>query len=205
MRRLSFLALTTLAACSFPDVTIEDKPGDSSAIDTGANDTKSDSTNVDAGDDTSVGEDIGEDSSAEDTEPVLVDTTPPDVTAETNTCDKDGDGYQPAVGSCVPGTKGADCDDLTGAANPGVKDFIGSAPPLSLKPSGDWDCNGIVEKQFPRVADCTKGSSLDCSPAHDGLKADLVCGASGTLVRCKVDGLLGCVDGATSSVRQGCK
>jgi hypothetical protein len=202
MRRALLISLLSLAACTFPDVTIQDKPGDSSIPDTGGNDAKIDSTIGDTGGDTAFDEDTGEDTT--DTEPVLVDTTPPDVTAETNTCDKDGDGYQPAVGTCVPAGK-ADCDDLTGAANPGVKDFIGTPPPSTLKPPGDWDCSGVVEKQFPRVADCTKGSSLDCSPAHDGLKADLVCGASGTLVKCKVDGLLGCIDGATSTVRQGCK
>ena len=204
MRRLSTfaLALVTVAGCTFPDVTISDKPGDSSVVDGGNNDAKIDSTvgdGADASGDTTFGD---SDEDAQDTTPVLVDTNPADVTAETNPCDKDGDGYQIAGAGCTPGTKGVDCDDLTFAANPGVKDYVASPVPSTLKPPGDWNCDGIAEKKYTVVSTCP-GLFAGCD-TRGGVQAVTECGTPIKLVTCAPDGL-NCKDGAISDSRQGCK
>ena len=205
MRRLSTFAfaLVALAGCTFPDVTISDKPGDSSVVDVGNNDAKFDSSIGDAEDATT--DSIEGDEGGEDTTIPPFDTNTPDFGPDAKPCDLDGDGYQPFKAGCSPPADRIDCDDQNFTAHPGVTAYVKAGSPPTLKPAGDWNCDGKVEKLFPTVATCTAGSSLDCSPAHDGILADVRCGDPVTLVTCKVNGLLGCQNGPTSGDTQGCR
>ena len=206
MRRSSplLLALVVGVGCTFPDVTIQDQAGDAKTDSALPGDARSDSTVGDGGDDTAV-EDTGGDGIGNDSTIAPFDTETPDFGPEAKPCDIDGDGFQPLKTGCSPPADRIDCDDQNFTAHPGVTAFVKAASPLTLKPAGDWNCDGKVEKLFPALATCASGSSLDCAPAHNGIQVDVRCGDSVTIITCKVNGLLACENGATSGDTQGCR
>ncbi|GAC1375528.1 MAG: hypothetical protein NVSMB47_21600 [Polyangiales bacterium] len=133
----------------------------------------------------------------------------PDVSSDADPCDRDGDGFK--ADSCEPDPTKADCNDYTPQAHPQTLAGFVHAPtgdPSHWRAGGigDWDCNGTVEKEITKVASCASGSTLDCSPAHDGVGADVACGAATMKITCKVDSILGaCKDGVTDSFTMGCR
>jgi hypothetical protein len=111
-------------------------------------------------------------------------------------CNCDGDDAASEAGTCG----GNDCNDLD--------PFIPHDGYVKSKPvghSGDWNCDGIVTKQFPVNVDC--GLLANCKTA--GFTGDPACGTAGEFVTCKelaipLSGVL-CQKGATETVIQACK
>ena len=118
------------AACTFPDVTYGSK--DSSLPDDAA-DTDSYVPPIDA--------------AAYDGPTSLYDGP---LDPNEASCDRDKDGYLAAKAGCDAGSPDAvDCDDLDSRAHPGA-DFLTDLPTMKLL--GDWNCNGIIEPQYPSVS-----------------------------------------------------
>ena len=208
MRRGFLLGVVTLASCTFPDVTINDQPGDSSVGDVGNNDAKADSAIGDAptdGDDGGAGFDTALPDTAPDDVFVPPTDGTPDFGPDAKTCDMDGDGYQPIGGACSPPAGKADCDDLNPSANPGLPagTYYHVLPPKTLSPPGDWDCNGIVEKEWTTLGTPCAGLLTGCI-ARSGVDTVADCGKPLTITYCVVSGL-GCVEDKKVSANQGCR
>ena len=112
------------------------------------------------------------------------------------TCDCDKDDAASEAGACG----GNDCNDL----DPFIPHdgFVKSKP---VGHSGDWNCDGVVTKQFPVNLNC--GLLAKCSAA--GFTGDPPCGTAGEFVTCKdlvipLNGVL-CQKGPTETVIQACK
>lgn len=188
MRRL-LAACLIVAGCSFPEPTVIDLDG--AVADTG----RAESGGIDASD-APVDDTGAEDTSPGDTGP-LPDTTGGDTT---DPCDKDGDGFKAAGGSCP----GMDCDDNDKFANPGV--MTHQTLSIAGKPhKGDWNCNGTIEKlhAINRTCPLTGGAGCD---ATKGFQGDPECGKSGNYLTCKTNGL-GCEGtvNTTMTIVQACK
>lgn len=112
------------------------------------------------------------------------------------TCDCDQDDAASEASACG----GNDCNDL----DPFIPHdgFVKSKP---VGHGGDWNCDGVVTKQFPVNVNC--GLLGDCNAA--GFTGDPPCGTSGEFVTCKnlplpLNGVL-CQKGPTETVIQACK
>ncbi|MBV9945951.1 MAG: hypothetical protein JOZ69_03795, partial [Myxococcales bacterium] len=113
-------------------------------------------------------------------------------------CDQDGDGDLAPGGTCG----GTDCDDHDPRAYFGEPSFLTFAPtPVT---NGDWNCDSRVEKEFPANVTCSLVSLSACDTTA-GFTGDPACGASGTLIQCQSNGLLGCTIGTSSPRVQGCR
>lgn len=208
-RRGFFLAASVLAgaiaiasACSFPepqliDSSLEGGPSSSSGSDGNPNDDGSvpqDATLADSifaiDGNQNVDPDGGGQEASVAPEAGLVDAN------SCTTCDCDKDDAASEAGTCG----GNDCNDLD--------PFIPHDGFVSSKPvghSGDWNCDGVVTKQFPVNLNC--GLLANCSAA--GFTGDPPCGTSGEFVTCKnlaipLPGVL-CQKGTTETVIQACK
>ncbi len=103
----------------------------------------------------------------------IVDTAP--VLDTFVDCDKDKDGYK-AMGA---GCGGTDCDDTDEKAHPGA----GFQPFTSAKVGGDWNCDGVVELEFPKFGLACKGSGT-CSSRANMFESpsEVPCGSSANYV-----------------------
>jgi hypothetical protein len=211
-RRGFFLAASVLAAaiaiasaCSFPEPTVIDADGEggpsSSSGGDGSNATDDGSVPRDAALVDSVfaidgNQNVDPDGASQEAsvapEGGLVDAT------GCNKCNCDGDkaNTNDAASGCA--TLGNDCNDL----DPFIPHdgFVASEPNGH---SGDWDCDGVVTKQFPVNIDC--GLLANCSGS--GFSGDPACGTSGPFVTCKPSllPLVLCETKSTETVVQGCR
>lgn len=208
-RRGFFLAASVLAfavaiasACSFPEPTLVDPVTEGGSSSGGDSEPTADGTvfedaslvdNIFAIDgNQNVDPDGGGQEASVAPEAGLVDATGCDP------CDCDDDDAKSEAGAC--GAGGTDCNDLD--------PFIPHDGFVASKPnghSGDWNCDGVVTKQFPVNLNC--GLLANCSAA--GFSGDPPCGAGGMFVRCKnialpLPGVL-CEVGSTETVVQACK
>jgi hypothetical protein len=202
------VALLAGPGCTFPDPQLE---GGADDVGPGGGDApRADGSDARVPETGTTGDAPASDDGIDTADTHLIDDTnppPPDDGGEdtgTVTCDRDHDGYQPIAAGCAPPSGEADCDDDTFAANPSVRDLVIAAPPPTLPLGGDWNCNGVLEKQYTQIAAGCAGLSLGCT-SRSGILADVPCGATTTYVTCAVSTLLGCVDGATTTVTMGCK
>jgi hypothetical protein len=216
--RAAAIVVAFLAGCTFPEVRLEDGADDVGSVGGDASsgeastDARGDATPTDGSDghapETTSADGVPPGDDGVDTADthVIDDTNPPppdDAHEDSGTCDRDHDGYEPIAAGCAPASGAADCDDETFAANPGVLDLVIVPPPPTLPLGGDWNCNGVLEKQFTQIASCP-GLSLGCT-TRSGITADVPCGATTTYVSCVVSTLVGCVEGAKTTVTMGCK
>ena len=93
----------------------------------------------------------------------------------TKPCDCDEDGFL-AI-EC----DGGDCDDRDPRRNPNAG-FVLDPPPLD-KHKGDWNCNGVVEKEGDAGTSCAGLGAVDC-PNREGFEADPACGQTANYIRC---------------------
>lgn len=120
---------------------------------------------------------------------------PIDASSCADPCDCDEDKFRSNDASCP--NPGRDCNDLD--------PFIPHDGFVSSKPvghNGDWDCNGVVTKQFPVNFSC--GLLADCTAS--GFKTDPGCGETGEYVLCTEVILTGvCIQSGTEARAQGCR
>lgn len=118
-------------------------------------------------------------------------------------CDCDEDTAPKEGGACVsPINTAPDCDDFDPFIHPGVG-FVAvpwdtASPHL---PAGDWDCDGVVTKQYNYNIGC---SLFDCT---EGFPTDVPCGIASNYNYCKGLTLLGvsvCQVDHTETKTQGC-
>lgn len=125
------------------------------------------------------------------------------------TCDCDGDGFATRAGACDGGPGPVfDCDDTDRGINPDI-DFVDTSawPSVTATKTYDWNCDGVVTKQYTYDLDCNALMlGADCSK-QQGFTTDVGCGQIGTYMTCKQGllGLLGCAPGATQQRKQACK
>ena len=176
MRALALGLALVGVACSFPSVTYSDA-----------------SSNADAGPSSDAGREGDTDAGVSD---AGEDVTGVDGAVN---CDEDNDGYR-AMGSPCGGT---DCNDNDDRVHPDyppgawVYDGVDSGNPnISPYPNGDWNCDGVVEQQYPLLA-C---GLMTCSDTT--FSSQTSCGVTAPLVKCT--GIVACsaVDAGTAS--QGC-
>ncbi len=120
----------------------------------------------------------------------------PDANDDAQLCDTDDDGDGVTSEACG----GTDCDDSDPHTHPGA-DFIDSAPPPGK--NGDWNCDGVVTKQFPENLDCSSLTATDCA-TYSGFVTKATCGEAANFVACFVSqgAYLAKVQGLR---KQGCK
>jgi hypothetical protein len=124
-------------------------------------------------------------------------STPEEASTDVDPCDVDRDGFRSEAGTCG----GADCDDNDSRAHPGAG-FVSDVPPDGGK--GDWNCDGVVTKQFP-ITTLGPFCPVDC-PADGGYGTfgeDVGCGMVGKFVPCVDDGSA-CRPGTEELHPQGC-
>jgi hypothetical protein len=163
----------------------------------------SDSISTGDADDSSLGDSTLEDSGDDAViDTMKEDTFVPDSDAGscppgskgTKPCDCDNDGYIRADSACG----GDDCDDDDDRAHPGAG-FLTFMP--TTKTKGDWNCDGIPQKQKKENISC--GLLGDCTVS--GFTGTVPCGGKGTVVTCKVVPL-GCATNTSQpDVIQACK
>lgn len=202
MRRLFFLALVT--GCSFPNPEVIEGIVDSTATDTAtreaATETGPDSS---ARDSTS---DVVVDSLADSLADSAMDTAVAD-TREASTCigtdlscDCDGDGDKAKGKTGCLG--GGDCDDGDPRRNSKVTSFL---PDVPVGHTGDWDCNGSVQKDFADGINCGMYVTATTGCTQSGYKGTPACGSTAVFVRCKPGPLTNCTDDTTSMLVVKCK
>ena len=113
-------------------------------------------------------------------------------------CDCDDDGVATKDASACP-TTGNDCNDF----DPFIPHdgFVASRP---RGHDGDWNCDGVVTKQFPVNVKC----DLLTNCTAQGFRTDPACGATGEYIFCTKILLTGvCVEdtGKMEARAQGCK
>lgn len=117
-------------------------------------------------------------------------------------CDCDGDKY--GNQSCPAKDGGFDCDDFDNLVHPDAGFVAAQWDTKSPHtPAGDWDCDGVVTKQYPYKVSC--GLLQDCKA--QGFTGDPKCGETSDYIFCK-PGLLGaiyCQDGPSEKRTQGCR
>ena len=124
-----------------------------------------------------------------------------EATMDAPTCDFDHDGY--LAGADVSTCGGNDCDDTDARANPGIVGFQYWLP--LGKMNGDWNCNGMVEKEFKANINCSSLLNVQCDTIQGFTGDDPGCSMLGIFVQC-TSALVGlnCMDGPAQHVRQGC-
>ncbi len=129
----------------------------------------------------------------------------PDSEGGVMDCDRDRDRV---FASGVP-CGGTDCNDDEVAVTP-ASGFRTLAPLPGPPPGngGDWDCSGIVEKQFSTTnLSCGGLSSLLACDGTSGFSGDPGCGESGPFITCRWQTLPvpGCAQVQSVTQIQGCK
>lgn len=118
-----------------------------------------------------------------------------------NDCDCDKDGYNDlAKEGCEDAGGQSDCDDLDSRAHPGQGFLEDPAePPMN----GDWNCNGHLEKVYPRTGITCSLLLSDCS---EGFAGDPACGEEADYLYCAAPiGILLCTTAAKGRNTQACK
>jgi hypothetical protein len=208
---LTLVVVGLFAACGFPQVSYDTgdggggNPGDGSSHTDGGS---GDDTTVEGAAGEGGGEGGGETGPGTDGSSSGGDSTTSDgssdapyvfeAAVDAPVCDQDEDTYDLKGSTCG----GLDCDDTDKHANPGVTTFQTYAPhPPS---NGDWNCDGIVETQFPTSFNCGLLGSSSCA-GKSGFTDAPGCGATSTkFITCKVSTGLLCVTDTTGSNTQGC-
>jgi hypothetical protein len=221
---LGFVGL--FAACTFPSVSYDNGEGgaggeggpDATRDGASSSGTKGDGAGGDDGTDgegsgdgpfadgTSSGGDSSGSSSGDDSG--LSDVSTKDAVDEyvfeaapdAPSCDMDQDHDNAKGGVCG----GTDCDDDDPRAYLNEPDFETYTP--TKVTNGDWNCDGIVETQFPPNFTCGGLLKSNCT-GNAGFTDAPACGATSTsFITCKLNlaGVL-CVTDTTSSNVQGCK
>lgn len=201
------LAASSLAACSFPDVTIDDRLDEVGVGDTSIpSDAESDGASVadgaDASDvaDTQALDTGGGDGTSADTRDAADSGDAGDASPTcTRACDCDDDTDKANGATCG----GLDCDDNDPRANSKITAFDSVDLPIAPT-NGDWNCNKTVEKQYPINVSCTKLALGGCD-GQQGFSGDPGCATSGTYVFCKTNLAIGCVEDHSETRTQGCK
>lgn len=116
-----------------------------------------------------------------------------DAGSDADPCDRDRDGFRDEADACG----GNDCDDDDGRAHPDAG-FVSTAP--TTKTNGDFDCDGIVTKQFLVNVSC--GALSSCPP--QGFSGNPPCGGASEYVQCKGSSA-NCTVGTSEIRTQGCK
>lgn len=118
-----------------------------------------------------------------------------------NACDCDKDGYfDLSKKGCEDAGGKTDCDDFDSRAHPG-QGFLNdpAEPPMN----GDWNCNGLIEKSFPRTNITCALLLADCT---EGFVGTPPCGEEADYLYCNSPlGLLLCAPKAKSRETQSCK
>lgn len=118
------------------------------------------------------------------------------TTPDAPSCDTDGDGDGVPSEACG----GADCDDTDPRVNPNA-DFVDEPPPAGK--NGDWNCDGVVTKQFDENLDCSTFTPDEC-PTHVGFVTKAACGELFNSVACYVS-QGACIAKVEGLRKQGCK
>jgi hypothetical protein len=105
-------------------------------------------------------------------------------------CDLDHDGYKAEGGACG----GNDCNDHNAKQHPGA-DFVTDEPDAA--PFGDWNCDGIVEMQYPSTS-CGVGTC-----GTQGFTSNTGCGITNPFVSCNPQALCPANDAGMRT--QGCR
>jgi hypothetical protein len=206
-RRLPAVVVALLVgACTFPDVAYDagEMPIEASPVETSVPDdapTTSESGMTSEAGDVASGRDGTTDGPAQETS--TFDAPPPDdvyvfeAAADAPACDQDQDMALALGGACG----GQDCDDEDPRAHPG-QGYL-TALPRATTMYGDWNCNHVIEKQFPTNVNC--GASITNCDATSGFMDDPACGTAGMFVQCMTMNVIFCVVGSSSMQLQGCK
>ncbi len=194
------------AACSFPDVSFAPAgAGSEGGVDGG----NSDSPVTVDGRVVGANEDVDPMGSLKDA------TTVPDggghiEAGPDGCCDCDNDQVMADGGAC--GKPSRDCDDLNFYIHPGQGPVGSSTWNTTWTPTYDWDCDGVVLKQYNHsIGKCSSHSHvLDSCGAHQGgFEGDPACGTTGHFVTtCANDPKplsTGCVETAGIDRVQGCQ
>lgn len=113
-------------------------------------------------------------------------------------CDQDRDGFRAANALCG----GDDCDDGDPRAHPNA-DFVAAAPPATT--NGDWNCDGVIEKQWATHVSCFSVGGSSACDTLSGFLDDPACGESGRFVQCELRSGSRCVPAAFEIRRQSCR
>lgn len=124
------------------------------------------------------------DAAADSTDGSLPDHVPDDASSPVDPCDRDRDGVRSESGGCG----GTDCNDDDPRIHPGAG-FVGDVPPDAS--AGDWDCDGVVTREYP-VNASTSCTSTQCMSHSQGFKGEPACGESATFRRCAPTGGTAC-------------
>ncbi len=209
-------------ACSFPDVSIDDRLGDSSFDSAGSDtdlggDAAKDTSSGDGGDGGDVGDvshaDVGDTNvegggevgpdggDGSDAKLDVGDTRDAGDTTPTCTkaCDCDDDTDKANAGTCG----GLDCDDYDPRASSKITAF-NATDLATLTTKGDWNCNKTLEKQYPINVSCSKLALGGCD-GQQGFSGDPACATSGVYVFCKTNLAVACVEDHNETRTQGCK
>lgn len=173
-------------ACSFPDVTFA--PGSEAG---GGGDGNAEAAALDGG-----GGDAPLDAPVADAEQRTDATQRVDEAGCKNPCDCDEDKF--VNKSCLEAgadPKTADCDDFDPLRYPTKTAFTTEVPPADN--GGDWNCDTIVEPQYPTGLSCTT------SCGAEGFTSKPTCGQSADYFRCTGIGLCGATKIDTR--KQGCR
>jgi hypothetical protein len=132
-------------------------------------------------------------------EDASVEATTVDATSERapidDGCDEDHDGSR-ATGACG----GDDCDDTDPRTHPGA-DFVSEPPPAGRM--GDWNCDGVVTKQYPERFTCFVDTAQCVTVA--GFLGDAPCGQNADFITCQLAGGTTCAPEAPTKHAQGCR
>lgn len=175
------LAVLSVAACSFPDVTYA--PPDSSTADDHTVDAPvADAPVVDAPED-GGGEDVTVDVTEDRVADVISDyvfEAPPDA----NPCDKDGDGHLDKNNAACGG-KADDCCDTDPRVYPGEPTYYPAAYDCkeTSSVSFDYNCDGTNEAEYNTNVNCSSLLGIGCS-GYGFLGNDPGCGYSGPFGSC---------------------
>lgn len=215
-RKLLLLAVTVAplvaigAACSFPDVSFAPAGGTEGGTGDGPN--GGDDARTDAGDGGTVGanEDVDPTGATKDAA-IISDEAGGHIEAGPDgCCDCDTDQVMADGGAC--GKPSGDCDDLNRFIFPGQGPVGSSVWNSTWIPAYDWDCNGVVLKQYNHsLGACSSHSQLldSCANHQGGFEGDPACGTTGHFViTCANDPKplsTGCVETAGIDRVQGCQ
>lgn len=163
----SIVGAAIVIACTFPEASFVSTTNEGGPDGTGPDGSSTDTSIDDAGELDAERRQDGES---------RIDADP------TTCCDCDHDGYEHPGANCDAGPDGSlgDCDDFDKLIHPGPRGFVAEQWPTgqtSHTPAGDWDCDGVVEKQYPNV-------NLMCNGCNEGYNDDPPCGTTGVYSRC---------------------
>lgn len=117
-------------------------------------------------------------------------------------CDCDNDGFLRTGCGDAGEDAATDCNDDDTRYRPN-QGFVSALPEPGR--SGDWNCDGKIEKVYPTNVKCSLISLTSCAGAH-GFEGDPGCGEEGKFIHCESPiGLLLCVPGKTETRRQACR